>query len=92
MNDPIDTILLKVSNHPSILMINAIMINSSSSLSFHETTLTEIQNEINSLDTRKSNPANSISAQHLKAHAEVCGNYLHNIINFVLEILILMIV
>ena len=82
VNDPIDSILLKFSNHPSILMINAIMINSSSSFSFHVTTLTEIENEINNLDTKKSNPINSISAQHLKEHADICGNYLHNIIIF----------
>ena len=79
--DPIDSILLTFSNHPSILTINSIMINSSSSFSFHITTLTEIQNEINSLDTKKSNPVNSISAQHLKAYADICSNYLHNIIN-----------
>ena len=46
-------------------MINAIMIKSVSSFSFHLTTLTEIQNEINSLDTKKSNPVNSITAQHM---------------------------
>ena len=57
-------------------------INSSSSFSFHETTLTEMQNEINSLDTRKSNPVNSMSAQRLMAHADICSNYLHNIIHF----------
>ena len=53
VNDPIDSILLKFPNHPSILMINAIMIKSVSSFSFHLTTLTEKQNEINSLDTKK---------------------------------------
>ena len=37
VDDPIDSILLKFSNHPSILMINAITINTSSSFSFHET-------------------------------------------------------
>ena len=79
--DPIDSILLKFSNHPSILMINDIMINATSSFSFQVTTLTEIQNAINSLDTKKSNPVNSITAQHLKAHVDICSNYLHNIIN-----------
>ena len=36
--DPIDSILLKFSNHPSILMINDIMINATSSFSFQVTT------------------------------------------------------
>ena len=62
--DAIDSILLKFSNHPSILMINDIMINATSYFSFQVTTLTEIQNAINSLDTKRSNPVNSISSAY----------------------------
>ena len=58
INDPIETILLKFSNHQSILMINAIHINSTCSV--HLTSLTEIRNEINNLNTKISNPENTV--------------------------------
>ena len=80
INDPIETILLMFSNHRSILMINAIQINST--FSFHLTSLTEILNEINNLNTKISNPENTVSAKHLKEHIDVSSNILHEIINF----------
>ena len=40
-------------------MIKAIELKST--FSFHESSLTEIQSEINALNTKKSNPANSVS-------------------------------
>ena len=64
LNDPIDSILLKFSKYPSILMIKAIELKST--FSINESSLTEIQSEINALNTKKSNPANSVSAKHLK--------------------------
>ena len=64
LNDPIDSILLKFSKHPSILMIKAIELKST--FSFNENSLIEIQSEINALNTKKSNPANSVFAKHLK--------------------------
>ena len=45
-------------------MIKAIELKST--FSFNENSLTEIQSEINALNTKKSNPANSVSAKHLK--------------------------
>ena len=80
INDPIETILLKFSHHRSILMINAIQINST--FSFHLTSLTVILNEINNLNTKISNPENTVSAKHLKEHIDVSSNILHEIINF----------
>ena len=80
ITDPIETILLKFSNHRSILMINAIQINST--FSFHLTSLTEILNEINNLNTKISNPENTVSAKHLKEHIDISSNILHEIINF----------
>ena len=80
INDAIETILLKFSNHRSILMINAIQINST--FSFHLTSLTEILNEINNLNTKISNPENTVSAKHLKEHIDVSSNILHEMINF----------
>ena len=77
--DPIDSILLKFSKHPSILMIKAIELKST--FSFNESSLTEIQSEINALNTKKSNPANSVSAKHLKEHIDICSEFLYEIIN-----------
>ena len=51
-NDPIEPILLKYSNHRSVLMIYAIQINST--FSFDVTSITELNNEINNLNTKKS--------------------------------------
>ena len=79
LNDLIDSILLKFSKHPSILMIKAIELKST--FSFNESSLTEIQREINALDTKKSNPANSVSAKHLKEHIDICSEFLYKIIN-----------
>ena len=64
-------------------MINAI--GKISSFSFSEAELLEIKNEINSLNIKKSNPPNSISAKHLKEHINICSDFLHQIINFCIE-------
>ena len=81
MNDPIDSILLKFSKHPSILMIKAIKLKST--FPFNESSLTEIQSEINALNTKKSNPANSVSAKHLKDHIDICSEFLYEIIHHI---------
>ena len=60
-------------------MIKAIELKST--FSFNESSLTEIQSEINALDTKKSNPANSVSAKHLKEHIDICSEFLYKIIN-----------
>ena len=83
LRDPIDSILLKFSKHPSILMINAI--SKISTFSFSEVELLEIKNEINSLNIKKSNPPNSISPKHLKEHINICNDFLHQIINFCIK-------
>ena len=79
LTDPIDSILLKFSKHPSILMIKVIELKST--FSFNESSLTEIQSEINALNTKKSNPANCVSAKHLKEHIDICSEFLYEIIN-----------
>ena len=61
-------------------MINAIQINST--FSFHLTSVTEIRNEINNLNTKISNPENTVPAKRLKEHIDVSSNILHEIINF----------
>ena len=77
--DPIDGIIIKFQNHPSIIMINAIM--DQSTFSFETSSLAEVVKELNALNTNKSNPWNSISALHLKQYIEICGEVLLEIIN-----------
>ena len=77
--DPIDAIIMKFQNHPSILMIKEIM--DQSKFSFNVTTLTEVVKEVNALNINKSNPRNSVSALHLKDNIEICGKVLLEIIN-----------
>ena len=40
-----------------------------------------LKSKPNNLNAKKSNPKNTISAQHLKDHIEMCGIYLYKIIN-----------
>ena len=79
LNDPIDSILLKFSKQSSILMIKVIELKST--FSFNESSLTEIQSEINALNTKKSTPTNNVSAKHLKEHIDICSGFLYEIIN-----------
>ena len=79
ISDPIDDVIIKFQNHPSILMINAIM--DQSTFSFATSSLAEVVNEVNALNTNKSNPRNSVSAFHLKQYIEICGEVLLEIIN-----------
>ena len=48
---------------------------------FHPASFAEIGIEIYNLNAKKSNPENSISAQHLKDHIEIFGMYLYKIIS-----------
>ena len=54
-------------------MIKAIELKST--FSFNESSLTEIQSEINALNTKKLNPANSVSAKDLKEHIDICSDF-----------------
>ena len=60
IGDPIDSILIRFQNHPSIVMIKEIM--DVSMFSFNTISLAEVVKEVNSLNINKSNPQNSISA------------------------------
>ena len=43
--------------------------------------MAEVVNEVNTLNINKSNPQNSVSAQHLKEYIDICGEILLEIIN-----------
>ena len=79
-SDPMDGILRKYSNHPSILNIQRVI--EKSSFSFHEISLADIVLEINNLDVTRTNPVNTISAKHLKDYVDICGIVLHETINY----------
>ena len=52
------------------------------SFAFAEVSLLEVRDEINSLNTNKSNVANSITSKQLQDHIDICRHFLHDIINF----------
>ena len=79
-SDPMDAILRKYSNHPSIL--NILRVVGKSSFSFHEICLADIVLEINQLDVTRSNPRNAISAKQPKDYIDICGIVLHETINY----------
>ena len=77
--DYIASILVKYASHTTIKMIRERV--NVPSFKFHPTSFAEIETEIYNLNAKKSNPENSISAQHLKDHIEICGMYLCKIIS-----------
>ena len=77
--DPIESIVKKISAHPSILKIKEVI--NKSMFSFRTTNICEVEIEIQNLNTNKASPFNSISPKVLKENIEICGNVLHNIIN-----------
>ena len=79
ISDPIENIIIKFQNHPSITMIKEIM--DQSTFSFETSSLAEVVKEVNSLNTNKSSPRNSVSPLHLKQYIDICGEVLLEIIN-----------
>ena len=79
VNDPIETIILKFSNHPSILSINKNV--KKGIFSFIETDLEGIAEELKSLNEKKSCMSSSIPPKALKENGCVCAETLKSIIN-----------
>ena len=71
MNDPINTIIVKYSNHPSINNINKNI--NRSNLYYTEVQLIDIEEELGSLDSIKACMSNSISPKLLKENSCVCS-------------------
>ena len=57
----------------------------SSSFAFAEVSLMEVRDEMNSLNTKKSNVANSITSKQLQDHIDICSHFLHDIIHFCIK-------
>ena len=45
----------------------------------------EVCDEINSINTKKSNITNSITSKQLQDHIDICNHFLHDIINFYIK-------
>ena len=79
LTDSIDGIIQKYSNHPSIININQNVFGTN--FSFHETTMSDVENELRKLDTNKACMPNSIPAKALKENSCICSLPLTNIFN-----------
>ena len=79
LTDSIDGIIQKYSNHPSITNINQNVFGTN--FSFHETTTSDVENELRKLDTNKACMPNSIPAKALKENSCICSLPLTNIFN-----------
>ena len=80
IEDPIDAIIAKFSNHPSIKNIKQ-HVKITSSFKFRKAQLSEIEDEIDKLNPKKSNPSNSVKAKDIQTYKDICKTVLHNIIN-----------
>ena len=79
VSDSLNAILGKYSRHPSILMIQQLVVNIP--FSFCEVNLVDIEREINMLDVKRSNPGKTITAKNFKDYIDICGTVLCDIIN-----------
>ena len=79
ISDPIEAIVARYSNHPSIISIkNSIK---KSSFSFTEVELNDMKKELDSLDSKKACVSNSIPTKLLKEHSDICSVPLTHIFN-----------
>ena len=62
-------------------MMKEITYRSTLSFSLNVSSLSEVAHEANTLNINKSNPQNSVSAQHLKEYIDICGEVLLELIN-----------
>ena len=79
-SDPIDHILKTYRFHPSVLKIKG-KVPQSKRFFFHNVTLSDIENELQKLNTKKSSTLNNIPTNILKSYADLCSGTLHNIFN-----------
>ena len=78
-NDPIEKILSKFVNHPSIKMINDNV--EKGNFCFSALTVADVEKEIKALDSKKASMSSSIPAKILKENSDIFSNPLTNIIN-----------
>ena len=81
ISDPIQAIIRKYENHPSILKINEVIDRDSSKFSFNEIEFSEIMLEIKNLNPKKANSFKSIPAKLLIENRDICCEPIFNIVN-----------
>ena len=79
IDDPIEKIISKYSNHPSIKLINENVLKSS--FTFKDVNLVDIEKEVRALDSNKSTMSGSIPPKILKENSDICCKPLTNVIN-----------
>ena len=79
IDDPIDIIIKKYEKHPSILAINEKVSLPLQKFSFLQTDLSDMENEIKSLNVKKATTFNNIPAKHLKHTFDICSPTLNKI-------------
>ena len=79
ISDPIDKILFKHQDHPSILRIKEKAVGNG--FKFQNITEEELLSYINILNPKKANTSDNIPIKILKENIDITGTYLHKIIN-----------
>ena len=69
LGDPIDTIISKYSNHPSIKLINDNVVKGN--FSFSAVSLADIEKEVMALDGKKASMSSSIPPKFLKENSNI---------------------
>ena len=78
--DPIDEIIHKYSQHPSIKLIKD-NVHVTEKFCFNNTSLEEVENEIKGLNSKKSNPSNTVTSKNLQNYIDICSKTLYDIIS-----------
>ena len=78
-NDPIDNIILKYSNHPSVKQINDNVITGN--FSFTQVSLDDVKKVIVAMDGKKASLSRSIPPNFIKDYSDICSIPLTDIIN-----------
>ena len=78
-NDPIESIILKYSNHPSIILINKNV--KRGMFSFNKVSLVDVRSVIAALDVKKASACNSISSKFIKEYSDICSKPITDVIN-----------
>ena len=79
LDDPIDDIIAKYSQHPSIKLINENV--NKGSFNFQTIASEDVVKEINALNQKKASMSSSIPAKFLKEYKNVCSEPLKKVIN-----------
>ena len=80
ITDPVNKVIDKFKNHPSILLIQSKIVNDST-FSFNETSLSDIEKELRSLNPNKVYTFKNRPPKILKESRECCSDILQKLFN-----------